>query len=180
MTFNVYDLEKVLRQEAERLKNDADNRADVKNDRPYLYEYIKEYTHYCQALIDLCADGGDKIYLENERDRQLVSMTMHIENAERRYDVKSARANLIKLTKAWNGLDELLTVIHNDDLLWLNSKSDFAWSSLVDNYEIFDDALCKMLKKYGLYVPVPEPEKVLPDEPVQEKKRRGRPKKKKE
>ena len=180
MTFNVYDLEKVLRQEAERLRNDADNRADVKNDRPYLYKYIKAYTHYCQALIDLCADGGDKIYLESERDRQLVSMSAYIENAERRYDVKSARANLIKLTKAWNGLDELLVVIQDDDLLLLNSKTDFAWSTLVDNYEIFDDALCKMLKKYGLYVPVPEPEKGSPDEPEPAKKRRGRPKKKKE
>ena len=40
MTFNIYDLEKVLRQEAERLRNDADNRADVKNDRPYFFEYI--------------------------------------------------------------------------------------------------------------------------------------------
>lgn len=180
MTFNVYDLEKVLRQEADRLRKDADNRADVKNDRPYLYKYINAYTHYCQALIDLCTDGGDKIYLETERDRQLVSMSAYIEKAEQRYDVKSARANLNKLTKAWNGLDELLTVIHNDDLLWLNSKSDFAWSSLVDNFEIFEDALCKMQKKYGLYVPVPEPEKVSPDKPEPAKKRRGRPKKKKE
>ena len=149
MTFNVYDLEKVLRQEAERLKNDADNRADVKNDRPYFYEYIKAYTHYCQALIDLCADGGDKIYLETERDRQLVSMSAHVEKAERRYDLKSAREHLKRLE--WPRIDYLLRVVNDDDLLKLEDSTRCPvpddWEACIDNCIEF---LCR---KYSVSIP---------------------------
>lgn len=138
------------------------------------------YEDYYQALEDALRVlvGADAVKGFKEYYKDLESaLIAEAKTLQRAYDVKSAREHLNKLTKAWNGLDELLTVIHDGDLLWLNSYSDFAWSSLVDNFEIFEDALDKMLMKYGLYVPVPKPEKVSPDEPVKEKKRRGRKKK---
>lgn len=172
--------QKLIRDKYMKLLSSVQEKA--KDHRIYPESIRDYYEDYSQALQDalnaLCGKEAAETFKTYCNDLE-TALVNEAEFQAKQYELRSARANLNKLTKAWNGLDELLTVINNDDLLWLDSKSDFAWSTLVDNFEIFEDALCKMQKKYGLYVPVSEPEKVSPDESVQEKKRRGRPRKEK-
>lgn len=150
MYFDAFDFAKKMNDKAESLKRKADKyETDMK--RPFTFEYINAYTCYCQAFIDLCTDKQDKDYLETESKRQLMIITDHVENAARRYDLKTARSHLKTLAGEFARIDYLLRVVSDDDLLKLE---DSTRCPVPDDWEgCIDNCIADLCRKYSISIP---------------------------
>lgn len=134
------------------------------------------YEDYYQALEDALRAlvGADAVKGFNAYYKELeTALINEAETLQRAYDIKSAREHLERSCSWCNPrLGNLLSVVSDDDLLLLEKESDYPDP---DMWMDFDDFIDKMCRKYS--IPVPDGTAKLPDEPVQEKKRRGRKKK---
>lgn len=134
------------------------------------------YEDYYQALEDALRVlvGADAVKGFNAYYKELeTALINEAKTLQRAYDIKAAREHLERLCSWCNPrLENLLSVVSDDDLLLLEKESDYPDP---DMWMDFDDFIDKMCRKYS--IPVPDGPAKLPDEPVQEKKRRGRKKK---
>lgn len=136
------------------------------------------YEDYYQALEDVLRVlvGADAVKGFKEYYKDLESaLIAEAKTLQRAYDVKSAREHLERMTSWCNvRLEYLLRVVSDDDLLLLEKESNYPDP---DMWTDFDDFIDKMCRKYSIPVPDGPLGAKLPDEPVKEKKRRGRKKK---
>lgn len=136
------------------------------------------YEDYYQALEDVLRVlvGADAVKGFKEYYKELeTALIKEAETLQRAYDIKAAREHLERLCSWCNPrLENLLSVVSDDDLLLLEEESNYPDP---DMWTDFDDFIDKMCRKYSIPVPDGPLGAKLPDEPVKEKKRRGRKKK---
>lgn len=134
------------------------------------------YEDYYQALEDALRVlvGADAVKGFNAYYKELeTALINEAKTLQRAYDIKAAREHLERMTSWCNvRLEYLLRVVSDDDLLLLEKESNYPDPDMWMDFDIFIDKMCR---KYS--IPVPDSHAKLPDEPVQEKKRRGRKKK---
>lgn len=136
------------------------------------------YEDYYQALEDALRVlvGADVVKGFNAYYKELETALIHeAKTLQRAYDIKAAREHLERMT-SWCSvrLEYLLRVVSDDDLLLLEKESNYPDPDMWTDFEIFIDEMCR---KYSIPVSDGPLGAKLPDEPVQEKKRRGRKKK---
>ena len=125
----------------------------VKDDEhPDTKQYAKIFSIYCKGILDVCSDlcGASeemKVYTAELKE----ALTREVAFMEKQHDLRVARQGLERL-KQYRGLSELLTVLNNDDLLYVYKHSSRAASTFIDDIEDFYDIIEKMQIKYNLRV----------------------------
>lgn len=119
---------------------------------PDIKHYADIFSIYCKCILDACSDlcGASeemRVYAAELKE----ALTREVAFLERQHDLKVARQGLESL-KQYRGLSELLTVLNNDDLLYVYKHSRRAASTFIDDIEDFYDIIEKMQIKYNLRV----------------------------
>jgi hypothetical protein len=119
---------------------------------PDTKQYADIFSIYCKCILDACSDlcGASeemRVYAAELKE----ALTREVAFLERQHDLKVARQGLESL-KQYRGLSELLTVLNNDDLLYVYKHSRRAASTFIDDIEDFYDIIEKMQIKYNLRV----------------------------
>lgn len=153
-------------------------REKAEHKRVYPDSVADRFNGYYQPLEDALRAivGADAVKGFKEYYKELESaLIAEAKTLQRAYDVKSAREHLERMTSWCNvRLEYLLRVVSDDDLLLLEEESNYPDP---DMWMDFDEFIDKMCRKYSIPVPDGPLGAKLPDEPVKEKKRRGRKKK---
>ena len=130
------------------------------------------YEDYYQALEDALRAlvGADAVKGFNAYYKELeTALINEAKTLQRAYDIKAAREHLERLCSWCNPrLENLLSVVSDDDLLLLEKESDYPDPDMWTDFDIFIDKMCG---KYSIPVPC---DPVIPAEPVQEKPKRTR------
>lgn len=121
--------------------------------RPESYRYKDRFDIYIKCL----SDAYTSLFGENSAN-EITDYGTELKTALiyetdfmiKQYDLKCARESLENITW-YKGLQELLPVLSNDDLLSLYHKSDRAHSTYIDDVEYFHGAIEEMQKKYNVY-----------------------------
>ena len=125
----------------------------VKDQRVYPKYYHDRFMHYGQGLEDVlrrcCGDVIASRFSEisiNAGD-DLVKKTKQLQQD---FDVDHARQRLSALCKHYPALTDLMKVMNWKDVINLEKQSFRAMSTLIDDYEAFEEDIHNMRKKYGL------------------------------
>ena len=115
---------------------------------PDANQYADIFSVYCKCISEICCDlcgvsEEMKVYAAELKD----ALIREVKFLERQHELKFARQSLEKLTQ-YRGLSELLTVLNQDDILYVYKHSHRAASTFIDDIEDFYAVIEKMQIKY--------------------------------